>query len=76
MDVDQHPSGGDAHDTEATEGDRSRGPQAARDDDALATLQHRLDRSQAAQDLALQELRAVMSDSDAHRDYGIDTNQI
>ena len=28
------------------------------------------------QDLALQELRAVMSDSDAHRDYGIDTTQI
>ena len=76
MDVDQHPSGGNAHDTETIEGDRSRGPQAARDDDALAALQHRLDRSQAAQDLALQELRAVMSYSDAHRDYGIDTTQI
>jgi hypothetical protein len=71
MDVDQHPSG------ETNKGDQPREPEAPQDDaDGLATLQHRLDRSRTAQDLALQELRAVMSDSDAHRDYGIDTAQI
>ena len=76
MDVDQHLSGDDDQATETTEGGRPRGSESARDDDALATLLHRLDRSQAAQDLALQELRAVMSDRDAHRTYGIDTTQI
>lgn len=44
--------------------------------DALLVLQHRLSRSQAAKEAALQELRAVMSDSDALDNYGIDTTQV
>lgn len=70
MDVDQIPSGDVTPGTE-TEPDA---PQA--ETDALQTLQHRLNRSQAAQDTALQELRAVMTDTDARHDYGIDTTQI
>lgn len=44
--------------------------------DALTVLQGRLSRSQAARDVALQELRAVMSDEDALDRYGIDTSQV
>lgn len=44
--------------------------------DALLVLQHRLSRSQAAKEATLQELRAVMSDSDALDNYGIDTTQV
>ncbi len=44
--------------------------------DALTVLQDRLGRAQAARDLALHELRAVMSDDDALAKYGIDTSQI
>lgn len=77
MAVDQHPIGDITQDTGTTDGDRPRNPEAPQDDvEVLATLQQRLNRSQAAQNLALQELRAVMSDSDAHRNYGIDLTQI
>ena len=44
--------------------------------DALVVLQDRVGRSQAAKEAALQELRAVMSDSDALDNYGIDTTQV